>query len=106
MLAFYRQIGRILAEEPAYAGRKMQRLQAEDQDCWWSLRGEGEEAILCVVNTRNQTLKSNVPSVVRRKSFVNLFDQSTAYLQDTFEIEPYGFRLFKPYKALQPAPNP
>lgn len=106
MLAFYRQIGRILAEEPAYAGRKMQRLQAEDQDCWWSLRGEGEEAVLCVVNTRNQTLKCNVPSVVRRKSFVNLFDQSTAYLQDTFEIEPYGFRLFKPYKALQPAPNP
>jgi len=65
---------------------------------WWSLRGAGQQAILVVVNIRNKNLKSKVPPDYRARSFVNLLDQSTAYLKEELELEPYGIRLLKTFK--------
>jgi hypothetical protein len=39
-----------------------------------------------------------VPSGYGSRSFVNLFDQSTAYLKEELELEPFGIRLYKAFK--------
>jgi glycosidase len=96
--SFYRTCGRIFNQEPAYFGDRFERLQTTDADCWWSLHGTANEAVLCVVNTRNKTLKTKMPAGYRSRSFVNLFDQSTAYLKEELELEPFGIRLFKAFK--------
>jgi hypothetical protein len=49
------------------------------------------------VNTRNKTLKTKGPSGFGSRSFVNLFDQSTAYLKEELELEPFGIRLYKAF---------
>jgi glycosidase len=97
ILDFYRDYGTIFRIEKAYQSGDFVRLRPEDKDCWWSLRGQGDEAILCVVNTRNKTLLTKVPTAYRLKSYENIRDGSTAYLKEELEIEPYGIRLFKPY---------
>ncbi|MFM8317431.1 MAG: alpha-amylase family glycosyl hydrolase [Bacteroidota bacterium] len=96
--AFYKTCGRIFKQEPAYYGDRFERLQSTDPDCWWSLRGNGQQAILVVVNIRNKTLKSKVPADYRARSYVNLLDQSTAYLKEELELEPYGIRVYKAFK--------
>lgn len=95
---FYQDCGKIFKEQPAYFGHRFERLQTTDPDCWWSLRGEGSEAILCVVNTRNKSLKTKVPTPYISRSFVNLLDRSTAFLKEDLELEPYGIRIFKAFK--------
>jgi hypothetical protein len=39
-----------------------------------------------------------VPADYRARSYVNLLDQSTAYLKEELELEPYGIRLYKAFK--------
>ena len=97
ILDFYRDYGTIFRIEKAYQSGDFVRLRPEDKDCWWSLRGQGDEAVLCIVNTRNKTLLTKVPTAYRLKSYENIRDGSTAYLKEELEIEPYGIRLFKPY---------
>lgn len=96
--AFYRQCGSIFSSQPAYFGNEFNRLQVNESDYWWSVRGEGAEAILCVVNVRNKSLKAKVPGAYRSRSMVNLLDQGTAFLKEEIELEPYGIRLFKAFK--------
>ncbi|MGA1331108.1 MAG: alpha-amylase family glycosyl hydrolase [Bacteroidia bacterium] len=97
ILQFYRDYGDLFRREPAYQSQDFVRLRPDDKDCWWSVRGQGDDAVLCVVNTRNKTVLTAVPNPYRLQSFVNLRDGSTAYLKEEFEIEPYGIRLFKAY---------